>query len=618
MLKVDSPPIRPLLVYDGDCGFCRRQVVRLRALTGDHVDYAPFQEAAARFPQVPLASFEKGVQFIETDGRVSSNALAIFRALHSAGSKRGLLEAYEEVPGFARGTEAMYRLVAGHRGAFGRIDRWFFGNDPTPPTWHVTQCAFLRLLGIVYLIAFVSLWLQVHGLIGSQGILPIADVLHTAGLTPLNFPTLCWLNASDGFLHGLCAAGVVLSSLLILGVFPIPVLALLWALYLSLTTACGDFLAFQWDSLLLEAGFLAIILAPFQAYLRPTTAAGAQQPSRVALWLNRWLLFRLMFLSGIVKLASGDEAWRGRTAMHYHYETQPLPAWTSWYAAKLPDWFQRFSVTGVLFIELFLPLLIFAPRRLRLIAFWGILLLQILIAATGNYGFFNLLSIVLCLTLLDDRHWLVRRLSRLTSPPKANDAPRRLWRWPLWVTLPLAAVLLPLTIMAGLLRCRVSVPWPPSMIRLYTLVEPYRMANAYGLFEVMTTTRPEIILEGSDDGETWRAYEFRFKPGDVRQPPRFTTPLMPRLDWQMWFAAGNPYGSRNWLLPLVRRLLEGSPQVLHLLKGNPFPDHRPRLVRATMYDYRFTSVEQRRASGAWWRRERTGELLRPLSLADFQ
>src|SRR5436190_20315330 len=268
----------------------------------------------------------------------------------------------------------------------------------------LSRWLFLRLIGIIYLIAFVSLWSQIDGLVGHNGILPVTDHLTTAGgpLGPERYwwlPTLCWFNASDGFLHFQCAAGVVFSLLLIVGVAPSLDLAFLWVIYLSLSTICGVFLGFQWDTLLLETGFLAIFLAPRQ-WLPKFSREPA--PAVTVLWLCRWLLFRLVFMSGAVKLLSRDASWWNLTALTFHYETQPLPTWIGWYAHQLPVWFQEISVAIMFGIELGAPFLIFCGRRPRQVACGAFVLLMLLISLTGNYCFFNLLTVALCVLLLDD------------------------------------------------------------------------------------------------------------------------------------------------------------------------------------------------------------------------
>jgi len=479
-----------------------------------------------------------------------------------------------------------------------------FGSAPSPPEFFLSRWLFLRLLGLVYLAAFISLWVQVSGLIGSHGILPAADYLtavrEAAG--PERYylvPTLCWLDSTDRFQGGLCASGSALAALLILGVAPVPVLILLWAFYLSLTVAGQSFLSYQWDTLLLETGFLAVWFAPPQLWPR---RGSETPPSRAVLWLLRWLLFRLVFGSGVAKLLSGDESWRSLRALDYHYETQPLPAWTSWYMHQLPGWFQQLSVLFTVASELLIPLLIFGPRRCRHVACGGIVALQLLIAATGNYGFFNLLTIVLCLPLLED-DFFPTRLRAIFAPPAGPAGYRGARSWSRCLTLPVAAGIMLLSLMPFVQNCGLPAYWLAWLTPVHRAVAPFRSVNSYGLFAVMTTRRPEIIVEGSDDGRTWKPYEFRWKPGDPSRRPRFTGLHMPRLDWQMWFAALGNYRQNSWFVNFLLRLLQGSPEVLALLDRNPFPDGPPRYVRAVLYEYHFTDSATRRESGTWWQRE---------------
>jgi hypothetical protein len=424
-------------------------------------------------------------------------------------------------------------------------------------------------------------------------------------------PSLFWLHPSDGFLDVMCAAGSVLAMLLILGVAPVASLAGLWLLYLSLQTLGQDFLSFQWDTLLLEAGFLAVFLAPLQ--LRPGLARERETP-RPIVWLFRWLLFRVMFGSGAVKLLSGDPAWRNLTALEYHYWTQPLPTWIGWYANLLPGWFQELSCALMLAIELAAPVLVWSGPRARLAAFVAFVVLQILIAATGNYGFFNLLTIALCMLLLDDSCWP----SRLRRWRERGTQETLGFAWPRALIGFVAAVLLLLSLLQTFTPSRIGLGWPQWLVALRRAVAPLQLTGSYGLFAVMTTTRPEIVVEGSDDGVTWREYEFRWKPGDLSRAPSFVEPYQPRLDWQMWFAALGRYQDNPWFLSFVLSLLEGSKEVTALLARDPFSDHPPRYVRAILYQYRFTDLAERRASGRWWKRERQGFYLPAVSLRSFR
>lgn len=481
------------------------------------------------------------------------------------------------------------------------------GRDADPAGHGLTRRLFLTLLGSVYLCAFLSFWSQLDGLVGSNGISPASELLEQVRERhPLDYirllPSLCWLSSSDAFLHGLCAMGTLLSVLLITGIASLPATAGLWALYLSLVKIGPDFMSYQWDALLLETGFLAILLSPPSLLPGPTREAA---PSPTVLLLLRLVLFKLMFFSGVVKLSSGDPSWWELSAMSFHYQTQPLPTWTSWWMHHLPGWFHQAEVVATFAIELAVPWLIFAPRRrLRLAAWFPLVGLQLVIASTGNYGFFNLLCATLCLTVLDDGA-LPQRLRQAWARLGVHDAARPR-RWPAWLLAPAITTLLLLNLVPYARLVGNSNPLPGPLMSLYRTCQPLALANSYGLFAVMTTERPELIIEGSRDGITWQAYELPWKPGDPARRPRFVTPHMPRLDWQLWFAALSPYRERGWLLRLCERLLEASPEVRGLLYHDPFGDEPPRFIRILRYDYRFTGSGKGDAATGWWRRERTG------------
>ena len=591
---MQSQSSKPLLVYDNACDFCRYWIAQWQHITGDSIEYAPSQEVAAEFPDIPLSAFESSVQLILQNGTVLSGAEAVLRALNNG----FLLWCYNRLPGFAGVSEGVYRLVAQHRPFFSALTRWFWGTHTERTTFHLSRWLFLRGLGCIYLIAFLSLWVQIHGLVGSNGILPAGQYLEavrqqigTEGYYLV--PTLFWLNSSDAFLHFLCAGGVVLSLVLIVGFVPSFALVGLWAFYLSLVAVGQVFLSFQWDVLLLEAGFLAIFFAPL--HLRETFTR-ASQSSTAFLWLLRWLLFRLMFASGFVKLAS-DEVWRNLTALNFHYETQPLPTWFGWYAHQLPEWFHKASVIGMFAAELVVPLLIFAPRHPRVVGCIGLIALQILIILTGNYCFFNLLTIVLCLLLIDDVMWKALLPKRFMPTIHTIEKPPRQYRR------------IGIAVAATLLFLLSSIRFGGQLFREVQLpdvawIAPFRSVNTYGLFADMTESRPEIIVEGSNDRITWKTYPFRWKPGDLTVAPKWVAPHQPRLDWQMWFAAlQGSYRNTPWFLNFMGALLQGKSEVLQLFAENPFPDAPPRYVRATLYDYRFTDLTTKRSEGTWWSRE---------------
>ena len=590
---MQSQSSKPLLVYDNACDFCRYWIAQWQDATGDRVDYAPYQEVAAQFPEIPLSAYENSVQLILESGTILSGAEAVLRALNN-----GLfLWCYYHLPGFAKVSETVYRFIAQRRPFFSAVTRWLWGTHTEKATHCFSRWLFLRALGCIYLIAFLSLWVQIHGLIGSNGILPadqfLMAVRQQIGTSSYYVvPTLFWLNPSDTCLHLLCAGGIVLSLVLIAGFFPAFSLAGLWVFYLSLVSIGQVFLSFQWDVLLLEAGFLAIFFPPL--HIRETLSR-ASQPSMAFLWLLRWLLFRLMFASGFVKLAS-DEVWRNLTALNFHYETQPLPTAIGWYVHQLPEWFQKISVVGMFAVELVVPFLIFAPRRLRTVGCIGLVGLQVLIILTGNYCFFNLLTIALCLLLIDDVAWR-GLLKRFMPTVRLLEQPSRGYRRAFIAVVATLLFLLSGIRFSGQLFREAGLPD-------VTWITPFRSINTYGLFADMTESRPEIIVEGSNDRISWKTYEFRWKPGDLTSPPKWVAPHQPRLDWQMWFAAlQGSYQNTPWFLNFMGSLLRGNPEVLKLLAENPFPDTPPRYVRATLYDYRFTELATKRSEGTWWARE---------------
>jgi predicted DCC family thiol-disulfide oxidoreductase YuxK len=614
------------MIYDGECRFCTLWIRRWQCITGDRVDYLPAQDARVgrEFPEIPASEFERSVQLISPAGVVYSGAEAVFRSLATHPRWRFALNAYELRPGVAAISETCYAWIARHRRFASVMTRLLWGSTVEPPTHIFVRWAFLRCLGIIYLIAFASLWVQLPGLFGTDGIRPSAAVMASVrqqvsdsgiGMDRYHLvPTLCWFDAGDRFLKAQCVAGMVLALLVIGGMAPSPCLFLLWLIYLSLCTVGEPFLNFQWDALLLEAGLLAIFIAPWQWL--PRRPARERPVSRIGLWLLRWLVFRLMFESGCVKLASGDAAWRHLTALTFHYETQPLPTWIGWHAHQLPLWVQKSDTAMMFAIELFLPFLIFFPRRPRQLAFLGFVALQLFILLTGNYGFFNLLTMVLCLTLLDDaalHRCVPRRWRTCPAPEQVTD---KAARWPLLLRVPLAIVVVFVSLiqLPGLFR--VSLPWPRTAVAAYQWLAPFRSFNSYGLFAVMTTSRPEIIIEGSNDLTTWQPYEFKYKPGDLKRAPQFVEPHMPRLDWQLWFTA---LGDRNpWFEGFCFRLLQGSPDVLALLARNPFPNAPPKYIRAVLYEYHFTDRATRARTGEWWRREEKGILFPPVSLPETQ
>jgi len=567
------PSSKPLLIYDGKCGFCRIWLDYWRKLTGDRVEYAASQEVGTRYPQIPQEEFSRSVQLVRGDGSVARGARAVFETLGYERFYFGL-------------TEPVYRLIARHRDFFYHATKWTFGTQIEPVRFALTQWIFVRLLAVIYAIAFGSLSVQVKGLLGAHGILPAAEYLksvaESVGVVRFYYvPTVFWINASDAALQGVCYAGVAIAAMVAVGFLERAGLAILFVLYLSLSAVGQEFLSFQWDSLLIETGFLAIFLGN----------------SRVVVWLYRWLLFRLMFMSGAVKLLSHDSTWRDLTALSYHYWTQPLPNRISWYMAQGSLWFQKMSTAVVLGVELVIPFLIFAPRRMRIFGAWCLLSLQVLIFLTGNYTFFNLLAMAMCVFLFDDRDF-----ERWLKPPLEAKARATM----------LTAIVAVVVVTIGIARTVETFSGHSFAIVKYTA--PLEIVNSYGLFAMMTTSRPEIVMEGSMDGETWRAYSFRYKVGDLGRAPRWAEPHQPRLDWQMWFAALGSYRENPWFVNFAVKLLEGSAEVRGLMEADPFQGTAPKYVRGVLYDYSFTDTEERRRTGNWWKRNVKGLYLPAIGL----
>ncbi|MFN7990681.1 MAG: lipase maturation factor family protein [Candidatus Micrarchaeia archaeon] len=460
-----------------------------------------------------------------------------------------------------------------------------------PEQHTIAVSLFLRILGVMYFLAFSSLIVQVKGLLGRRGILPVRDFLaYVRRIGPKRFyyiPSVFWLSSSDAALLFMCLAGMAAAVLLAAGIAPLIMLIILYVSYLSFKSVGEDFLNFQWDALLLEVGFASILLAA--------------APSMAALLLVWFILFKFMVMAGMAKIVSKDQNWRSLKAMAYHYQTQPLPNPLSWAAHNLPLWFHKLSVAGMLVIEIAVPMLIFGPADGRTIAFWLFAALQFAIAATGNFGPFNLFSTALAIPLLDD-NILSPFASFLLPLPPAIPA----------IAVDAAAVLL--IIASSVHIIRMLFPGAPGR-GLLNLIEPFDVSNPYGLFAVMTTKRYEIIMEWSKDGEKWHEYAFRWKPQGTKASPPVSAPHMPRLDWMMWFLPFAPYESNPWFLRFMEKLLQNSPEVCGLLRTSP--DEPPRFVRALAYEYTFTDPATRKRTGDIWSRRLTGEYAPKTSIRDL-
>jgi lipase maturation factor 1 len=454
--------------------------------------------------------------------------------------------------------------------------------------------AFLGLLGLTYLAAFRSLRVQVLGLYGARGISPVNELVQAAeSIGPKRFhqaPTVFWLGASDRALVRACRIGELSGALLAAGIFPRLNAGLSYALYLSFVTVGREFLSYQWDVLLLESGVYALLLGPSGNH--PHRDRAVPVGARV---LYRWLLFRLYVDSGLGKAASGDATWCGLTATRYHFETQPLPTPLAPRVHEASRRVHAFLTGATLLGEAILPLAMFGPRPLRLMAFGGLTAIQLSIAATGNYAFFNLLTLALGSFSIVDSD--VGR--------RARSVAREPW-WSRVVYGSAAALVL---LSTTPLPQQILLRFAPVFIRLREVLGRLHLVNRYGLFTVMTTTRPEIVIEGSADGVSWEPYELPYQVGDPKKALRFVAPHQPRVDWQMWFAALGHRGS--WMTRMMIRLLEGAPEVLKLFSR--VPSRPAKWIRATMFRYRYADRATRRA-GTTWTREPLGLLVPPVGL----
>jgi uncharacterized membrane protein YphA (DoxX/SURF4 family) len=473
---------------------------------------------------------------------------------------------------------------------------------------------FLRLLGLVFLAAFLSLLVQVDVLWGRDGLLPAAPWLErlAAGGAGgwLATPTLFRLSASDGALRAAAVAGALASLGLVLNLAPRAALLVAWLLYLSFVTIGRDFLSFQWDNLLLESAFFTLFVAP--RGLRPGVAPA---PHPAGVFLLRWLLFRLHVESGAAKLLGGDPSWRDLTALASYYETAPLPTWLGWYAHQMPLAAHRLCGLFSLAVELGAGLLVFGPRRLRPAAFVVMAAMQVSIVLTANYGFFNYLSLALCVFVLDDGHLaaLAARLGlRLApAPPRRADATRTA------LLAATAALLVAVSVVPFLPFLAPGAARAPALAPVRSVLAAWRSINAYHLFVHMTRVRNEPVIEGSADGTTWASYEFRYKPGDVDRAPPFVAPHQPRVDFLLWFLTLGGRTTAPYFETLLARLVEKPAAVAPLFARNPFPESGPAFVRVAYYRYRFTDAATRRRTGAWWHRDLLGHS-RPLERAAFR
>lgn len=489
------------------------------------------------------------------------------------------------------------------------------GGSPGAPTYWLTRVVFLRLLGFIYLIAFLSLSQQLRPLIGENGLLPARAYLERvessvgfAASALWALPSIFWLDSSDGFMQAAAYAGVALALLVALGMANALLLAAIWFLYMSFVHVGQIFYGYGWEILLLETGFLGIFLCP---PLRLHPLPERTPPPLLVIVLLRWLAFRVMFGAGLIKLR-GDPCWRDLTCLLYHYETQPLPNPLSWYLHQLPPFIHKLEVLWNHFVELVVPWFVFGPRRMRHVA--GVLLVafQVTLILSGNLSWLNWLTIAVCLACFDDGFLGRFFSSRVRARVQVLADVARTSRLRIVVTCALAALILYLSVNPVLNMLSPNQVMNTSFDRLH-------LVNTYGAFGSVGRQRHEVVLEGTydskvDDRTEWLEYEFKCKPGDVRRRPCVVSPYHYRLDWQIWFAAMSDASHQPWLVHLVYKLLHGDEGALALLGKDPFERGPPRFIRAELYEYEFTQFGE--STDAWWKRRRVRPYLPPLSLED--
>jgi len=474
----------------------------------------------------------------------------------------------------------------------------------------------------VYFSAFFSLVFQIRGLIGPAGVLPSGSYLEQVGKSLGHWehlwyaPTLFWFSSAPAMLMAICWAGMLASLLVVVNVWPRATLLVCFICFLSFVCAAQDFSEYQSDGMLLEAGFISLFFAP--PGIRPGLGR-THPPSRASLCLLNWGWLPIYFQSGTVKLLSGDPQWRNFTAMDEYYQNGPLPTWIGWYVQQFPHWFHKGTAFATLALELGLVCMVFLPRRWRIALFFIVTFWQIPVILTANYAFLNYIVLSMGVLLLDDRFlgsvlpskWKLQPIAESGEETEGNESAAT-WKGKFrkhWTAAKLSASAVILTwifyaTVAELVWMFArGAPLPASPV---AALEPFRIANQYGLFAIMTRGRYEIEFQGSSDGENWVAYPFRFKPQELDQPPGIYAPYQPRFDWNLWFASLGDWRQYPIVPNTELRLLTNDEAVLALFAGNPFPQQPPKQIRVVLWQYWFTSLPEKRRTGRWWRREELG------------
>lgn len=446
---------------------------------------------------------------------------------------------------------------------------------------------FPRLLGLIYFFAFAPFLLQIKGLIGSKGILPLSDYFGALKerypfKCYLYAPSLFWLTPSNGMLISVTALGTLFSVGLILGMYPSLLLFLVYVFYLSIVSAGQDFLSFGWEGFLLEITAYTFLLS-----LTPIP--------NLWIWIClNLLLFRFHFQAGAVKLQSHDPTWANFTALAYHYQTQPIPNTFAWYIHKFPLWFHKLSAILMFIIELIIPFALFGTDEMRAFVFVAFVGLQLFIWLTGNFSYLNHLTAIFSTILLNNYF-----LAPWISPLQSVSLP------PLWLEATLSVIGI-FFISMQLIRLSHHF-FPNTLFRKWLYwFSHFHLVNPYGIFAVMTTKRYEIVVEGSENGNDWKEYSFPYKPSSITRRPRRISPYQPRLDWQVWFLPFTNFYAERWFQHFLFHLLKGTPDVLKLLDGNPFSDAPPKFIRVLLYDYEFSSFKEKKEEGRWWTRRYMG------------
>lgn len=471
---------------------------------------------------------------------------------------------------------------------------WF-----SAPDYWLSRLVFQRALAVVYLVAFVSAALQFRALLGARGMLPVPDFVRRVPFRKA--PSVFHWRYSDRFFALWAWAGAALSAAVLAGAADAVPLwasmvwwAALWAMYLSIVNVGQTWYGFGWETMLLETGALAVFLG------NARTA-----PPVLVLWLLRWLLFRLEFGAGLIKMR-GDPCWRDLTCLYYHHETQPMPGPLSWFFHRLPRPLHRVETAANHVAQLVAPVLLFTPQPVATWAALAMIVTQLWLVLSGNFSWLNWLTIVIAVSVVDASEL---GLGDVVGPPAGVAGP------PVWFQV----LVIAMTVAVLVLSYRPARNLLSRRQRMNTSFEPLHLVNAYGAFGSITRVRHEVVIEGTSDAvltpqTEWREYDFRGKPGDVRRMPRPFAPYHLRLDWLMWFAALSPGYAGRWFGPFVERLLENDPDTVRLLRRNPFPDAPPAHIRARLFRYRFTTWRELRETGAWWDREPVRQYLPPTAL----